>query len=209
MGKAGGLKAVGGDVPTNGGQEDIEIQMPYTATVKIVGDSDFLFHRWMPEAINEKARAAKGSKAKKTDNLESYVYRTESGDLGIPGEYLRGAIIHAAKFRQDPRSPRKSAMDLFKAGIISLTPIASLGKDRWDYEDQRRVVIQRNGVNRIRPAIRAGWKVEFRFLVNLPEYISPEMLNDVIQQAGRLIGIGDFRPTYGRFKVVAFQRDEE
>jgi len=203
------LKEVGGDVPQNGASEEIGYQMPYSVSVKIKGDSDFLFHRWLPEAIIEKAKAAKGSKAKKTDNLESYVYRTQEGNLAIPGEYLRQAIIHAAKFRQDPRSPRKSAMDLFKAGIIPLTILGNLGKETWDYEDQRRVVIQRQGVNRVRPALRAGWEVEFDFLVNLPEYISPEMLNDVIQQAGRLIGIGDFRPTYGRFKVVRFNRIED
>jgi hypothetical protein len=27
----------------------------------------------------------------------------------------------------------------------------------------------------------------------------------VIDDAGRLIGVGDFRPTYGRFSVVGFK----
>ena len=58
----------------------------------------------------EKAKAAKNSKAKKTDNLETYVYRCDNGNLGIPGEYLRGSVINAAKYRQDPRSPRASAV---------------------------------------------------------------------------------------------------
>ncbi|MGE9244407.1 hypothetical protein, partial [Escherichia coli] len=89
----------------------------------VEGSSDFLFHRWNAEAVDEKAAAAKNSKAKKTDDVESYVYRTEDGDLAIPGEYLRGSIIHAAKFRQDPRSPRKSAMDLFKAAVVVTTPL--------------------------------------------------------------------------------------
>jgi hypothetical protein len=182
----------------------MDSSIPYQATVVVRGVADLLFHRWLPEAIEQKSRAAKGSKEKKTDNPESYVYRNERGNICIPGEYLRGAIINAAKFRQDPRSPRKSAMDLFKAAIVSLTPLADLGKEHWDYEDQRRVVVQRNGVNRVRPAIRAGWEAEFDLLVNLPEYVSPELLNEVIQSSGRLIGIGDFRPTYGRFQVVKF-----
>ena len=42
-------------------------------------------------------------------------------------------------------------------------------------------------------------------MVNLPEYVSPSDLNEVIQSAGRLIGVGDFRPTYGRFQVVKFE----
>ena len=210
MKKSGALlKAVGGEVPTNGAVEEISHQLPYMASVTIKGTADILFHRWNCEAVEEKAAAAKGSKAKKSDNLESYVYRMDSGNLAIPGEYLRGSIIHAAKYRQDPRSPRKSAMDLFKAGITSLTPLADLGTGTWDYEDKRRVLIQRNAISRIRPAIRAGWEVEFDFLVNLPEYISPEILNGVIQAAGRLIGIGDFRPTYGRFLVTKFNRIED
>ena len=98
-------------------------------------------------------------------------------------------------------------MDLYKAGVIALTPLASLGTDRWDYEDRRRVVIQRNGVNRTRPAMKAGWRTEFQLQVNLPEYIGPSMLNEVIASAGRLIGIGDFRPTYGRFAVARFDLD--
>ncbi len=200
---------IGGETPTNGAKRQIDISVPYIAQVAITGTADFLFHRWNCESVDEKAKAAKGSKGKKTDDVESYVYRTNDGELAIPGEYLRMAIIGAAKFRQDPRSPRKSAMDLYKAAVVPLTVLASLGKTMWDYEDRRRAVVQRNGINRVRPALRAGWRAVFELMVNLPEYVSPDALNDVIQSAGRLIGIGDFRPTYGRFQVVAFNVKQE
>jgi hypothetical protein len=199
------LTAIGGERPTNGGAGAIESGIPYVATVRIKGVADILFHRWNCEAVAEKAAAAKGSKSKKTDNVESYVYRNDESEICIPGEYIRWSIIHAAKFRQDPRSPRKSAMDLFKAAIISLTPLASLGAKQWHYEHSCRVQIQRNGVTRIRPAFKAGWEAEFQLMCNLPEYVSPEVLNEVIANAGRLIGIADFRPTYGRFQVVNFK----
>lgn len=195
---------IGGDVPTNGAKETIEYSEPYTIEVTIEGVADLLFHRWNPEGVDAKAAAAKGSKAKKTDDIESYVYRNDAGELCVPGEYIRGAIINAAKFKQDPRSPRKSAMDLFKAGVVSLTPLASLGTHKWDYEDRRRVVVQRNGVNRTRPAMRSGWRASFLLMVNLPEYIPPQLLNEVVSAAGRLVGIGDFRPSYGRFNIIAF-----
>jgi hypothetical protein len=190
---------------TNGGAETISASEPYSVVVALEGSADFLFHRWNAEAVDTKAKAAKNSVAKKTDDIESYVYRDDEGELCIPGEYLRQAIIHAAKFRQDPRSPRKSAMDLFKAGVVSLTALASLGKVKWDYEDKRRVVIQRSGVNRTRPAMKVGWKAEFQLMVMLPEYISRADLQDVIGNAGRLIGLGDFRPTYGRFAITKFE----
>lgn len=192
---------------TNGAKEVIDYSLPYTVSVTIQGSADLLFHRWNNEAVAEKAGGAKGSKAKKSDNVESYVYRNDAGELALPGEYVRQAIIHAAKFRQDPRSPRKSAMDLFKAGIVTLTPLASLGVKEWDYLDMRRVMIQRAGITRTRPAMKAGWRAAFEFMVNLPEYINDDMLREVIEQAGRLIGIADFRPTYGRFGIVAFERN--
>lgn len=196
---------IGGEAPTNGAASVIAFTEPYIVTVEIEGVADLLFHRWNPEAVDAKATAAKGSKAKKTDDIESYVYRNDAGDLCIPGEYLRQATIAAAKFRQDPRSPRKSAVDLFKAGLVSLTPLASLGRRQWDYEDRRRVVVQRNAVNRTRPAVKTGWRAKFDIMVNLPEYIPPQVLNEVVGAAGRLIGLGDFRPTYGRYNIIAFK----
>lgn len=195
--------------PTNGGAETISYSEPYIAVITIQGSADFLFHRWNTEAVDEKAKAAKNSQAKKSDNVESYVYRIENGELAIPGEYFRGSIINAAKFRQDPRSPRKSAMDLFKAGVVVTSPLASLGVSDWDYLDRRRVMIQRQGVNRTRPAMRAGWKVEFELMVVLPEYIDRNMLRETIESAGRLIGIGDFRPTFGRFGIINFSSGKD
>lgn len=197
-------KSIGGDVPTNDAKRLIECNFPYQVAVKIQGVSDLLFHRWNCESVEEKANAKKGSEIKKIDDLDSYVYRNERNELCIPGEYLRMSIVNAAKFRQDPRSKKKSAMDLFKAGIVSLNVLSPLGTEKWDYEDKRKVNIQRNGINRIRPAMKAGWEAVFNFMINLPEYISPAYLNEVIQMAGKLIGIGDFRPTYGRFQVVNF-----
>lgn len=194
--------------PTNGAKQTIALETPYVATVKVRGVADMLFHRWNAEAVDEKAKAKKGSEAKKSDNVESYVYRDDNGVLCVPGEYMRGAILLAAKFRQDPRSPRKSAQDLFKAGVVSLTPLASLGTTKWDYEDRRRVVVQRAGINRTRPAMKSGWECEFRLMVTVPEYIDRDLLQEVISMAGRLGGLGDFRPTYGRFNIIGYSVSE-
>ena len=123
----------------------------------------------------------------------------------MPGEYVRQAVIHAAKFKQDPRSPRKSAMDLTKAAVVSLTPLASFGKETYDFEDRRRVQVQRAGITRTRPAMKAGWQTEMSFLINLPEYIQPAFFHELLSDAGRLVGVGDFRPSYGRFIVMSFE----
>jgi hypothetical protein len=191
---------------TNGGADIIETALPYQVAIELCGSSDLLFHRWNDDSVLAKSKAAKGSKAKKTDDVESYVYRNEARHICIPGEYLRASIVGAAKFRQDPRSPRKSAQDLFKAGVVSLTLLADLGSKDWDYLDRRRVIIQRSAITRIRPAFKIGWTAKFQLMVLTPEYISEEVLRESVALAGRLIGVGDHRPTFGRFDIIHWQR---
>lgn len=204
--------ALGGDV-SNAAASTITSDMPYVIETTILGSAALLFHRWQSDSIEAKANAAKGSTAKKTDDVASYVWRDENDTLCIPGAYLAGAIsgpAGAAKYRQDPRSPRKSALDLFKAGVAvttELAPIITSSGDKAtepDYYDRRRVTVQRAGVTRVRPAFLAGWSASMVVTVLLPQYISPALLHDVLVDAGRLVGIADFRPTFGRFQVTAF-----
>lgn len=182
----------------------VTIETPYVINVEIIGSCPIIFHRWSCEGVEAKANAKKGSKEKKSDNIESYIYRDQDDDICLPGEYLRMAMIYAAKFKQDPRSPRKSAFDLFKAGIIPLTELAKIngGTKNWDYIDKRRVVVQRNGITRMRPAFLKGWSAEIDLMINAPEYIDYSLFSEVLSMAGRLIGVGDFRPTYGRFDIA-------
>jgi hypothetical protein len=201
---SGGIELLGS--VSNDGRGSIETALPYRVNVRIQGSADILFHRWSDDGVAAKAAAAKGSKAKKTDDVESYVYRhPESGNIAIPGEYLRASIVQAARFEQDPRSPRKSAMELFKAGVMSLTNLSDTGCKEWDYLDRRRVVIQRNALTRVRPALKSGWSVEYDLMVILPEYVEVDLLRKAIDLAGRVVGVGDFRPTFGRFHVSSWK----
>lgn len=192
--------------PTNGAAGALVHEQPFTVTVTIEGVAPILFHRWGVDAVAAKAAAKKGSAAKKEDDIESYVYRDPKGFICLPGEYLRATVVNAAKFRQDPRSPRKSAMDLFKAGVVSMTELASLGSKNWDYLDRRRVQVQRNAITRVRPAFNQGWHATIQLAVLVPEYINENLLREVVDLGGRLVGVGDFRPTFGRFVVKKWLR---
>lgn len=193
------------DQLSDGGNLQIEYTVPFIAHVEIEGVSAILFHAWNVESIEEKANAAKGSKAKKTDDVESYVYRNQDGEISIPGDYFRATLVNVARYRQDPRSPRKSAMDLVKAGIAPVTDMCSFGVKDWDYLDRRRVTVQRAGITRSRPALNAGWRTAVDLAILTPEYLSPAFVSDLLTQAGKLTGLGDFRPTYGRFQIRKFE----
>jgi hypothetical protein len=185
------------------------ISTPFSIDLTIEGTADILLHRWSNEAVAEKAAAGKGSKAKKTDDLESYVYRNSGGEICLPGRYIVRAIVEAGRFYHDPRSSRKMAKDLVQAGVICeemLSPILVGGKPAtdWQYLDQQRVTIQRNGITRTRPAFTKGWQCSFTLTSILPEYINPSFLRTLVDGAGKFIGLADFRPTYGRFVVSSW-----
>lgn len=192
---------------SNGALELISITEPYLVDVTVRGVAPLLFHAWNTESVETKAAAAKNSKVKKTDDLESYVYRTSKGLLGIAGKCFHGAICEAAKRVADPCSPRKSARDLCKAGIVVLDVVAPFKPEvkNWEYEDKQRVVIQRSAITRTRPAMKEGWTITFRVAVNLPEYISPKFLQELMTKAGQFSGLLDYRPTYGRFAITNFE----
>lgn len=197
--------------PTNGAEDFIKMSEPYRVRVSIKGVAAILFHRWNVESVAEKAALAKGSKGKKQDDVESYVYRVPAGEKGtgniaIPGAYLMAALKDAAKFFQDPRSPRAGFGKLLSASMVVDTEYANTGKRTWDYMDKRRVTVQRNGLTRHRPALLKGWEVTFEISVLLPEYLPEEKLLEIINMCGRVNGLADFRPTYGRFQVTEFKR---
>lgn len=195
---------------TNDAKGLIQFEQPYIVHFSIEGVAPLIFHRWSCEDVAEKSNAKKGSRAKKTDNIDAFVYRNEHNQICLPGEYVRQSMINAAKFKQDPRSSRKSAMDLFKAALVSFTELAPLngGIEVWDYVDQRRMLVQRSAITRQRPAFNKGWTAEFHFSVIAPEYVDIQMFREVLSLTGRLIGTADGRPTYGRFQVTNCQTVE-
>lgn len=190
----------------NGKTKDEPIR-PYRAEITITGRRPLLFHNYSPEAVEQKSKAKKGSDEKKRDWIETYVYKTEQGILGIPGLNFTTCLAEAARYKQDPRSPRKSARDLFKAGVIPENEVEPFIGDptTWDFVDQRRVGVQRSAVTRERPGMLKGWQIRFGLEIILPEYITPDFLLEVANDAGRFCGLCDFRPIYGTFQVSRFE----
>jgi len=193
-------KVLGPEV-SNGAKVAIESGIPFTLRARVRGVSPgLIMHAWNCEAIAN----LPGKGAKKKDDLETYVRRDDEGYLCIPGEYFRGSMINAGRSRKDPRSSRKSMMDLLKAAVIPLTylaPISPKSKE-WPKVHKCRAVIQRSAITRERPWWPEGWEAQIDLQCIMPEYVSPTVFHDILVDAGRFVGVADYRPTYGRFQVI-------
>lgn len=207
----------GGDQASPKGVTADHYSQPYSVLVTLVGTEDILFHRYDVDQVEAQAKAAKGSKEKKSDNVESYVHRTVGGFIGLPGINFKACLADAAKSFQDPRSPRKSARDMVRAALKIPGEGVFINSDgeeaqTWDYLDKRRVQVQRNAISRQRPALTKGWQLSLQINVVDPEYIQPDWLSELLVRAGRSIGLCDYRPDFGTFRVAHFEpiefRDE-
>lgn len=196
---------------TDGAKYAMEMRKPYKLEIEVTGTSPLLMHNYNVEAVEEKTKAKKNSAIKKSDNVESYCYRDEEGYLCVPTNNFIASLGMAAKSEADPRSPRKSAHDLIRGAIIPGQLLARFlpKTKKWDYEDKQRCVVQQSAVPRIRPAMKSGWKINFDILIQVPDYISPEFVHHLANNAGLLCGLCDGRKIgYGRFRVTKFEMVE-
>lgn len=202
------LDVVAQESAVNGARSEIPGQ-EYAVSVTIVGTVPLFMHRYDVEGVKSKGRAAKNSAEKKSDDVESYLYRdpADPKQVCIEGPSIKACLRDAARSVPDPRSPRKSARDLVTAGIRVEPFAVHLGKTTWDYIDERRALVQRAAVPRRRPAFKEGWRLTFRIVVLAAEYINEEWLADLVQRAGRFQGLLDGRSIgYGLFRVESIKR---
>lgn len=158
------------------------------------------------------ARAMKGitGKRKKTDEdyekladleWEGGLYLDDDNRVVVPGENIEGLFVDAAK---------KSRMgDAAKAGLLSdgLWPLKFDGPKTLDalkadprFRDTRKAGIKGSSVMRTRPIFRS-WSLAFTVHF-LPDLLNSAQIREFLETGGRIIGLCDYTPKYGRFEVI-------
>lgn len=186
----------------------------YRIDVTIEGRARMLMHAYNCEAVEAKAAAKKGSVAKKTDDVQSYVRRNDAGEIVIPDGNIKACLADAAKRFQDPSSKMRTMIHTVRAGLFvspEAAPVLNAKGEtttEWDGLDVRGAQVQRNRVTRTRPFMERGWRLTFSLNVITGDLITEDRLREIVDLAGRCIGLGDFRPDFGRFSVVSWERHD-
>ena len=159
--------------------------------------------------IMEKFTGQKPKNLPPEEEAELKAYRLPNGNLAVPSEWIRGALINEFVSRV---SKGKFMEKLRVAPRIIVQPqLIDLGIK--DYEVFTRSVPAgspyRGGTRKFcsSPLIRK-WRVKAKLITTLPE--SAEEIRNVLAAAGENFGIGGFRVGgYGRFKVISFMEETE
>ena len=167
----------------------------------ITGTRPILFHN--PAAMGKPANAKTKDKVPSPEAEASsgcYLNHDKSS-LAFPAANLHRAIIIASRAYRDKRR----SVTPYISGSIEVQPEELLfGTANYEIFGCR-VKVQRQGVWRSRPMLRE-WRLGFHLLVD-DQDVPPAVVNSLlpmIEEAGRRIGIGDFRlelgGKFGKFK---------
>ena len=136
---------------------------------------------------------------KPEDEAKAGTYWNDDGSFYFPSSAFRSAMIGAAK---GLKAGRAGVSGLVKAGVFPVADRVNLlhgktGEPLTEYEiDVRRAVPRGQGaVSRARPRLDS-WKCVLELEIN-ESFLSVPVALALLQRAGEMIGIGDYRPEKG------------
>lgn len=182
-------------------------------TVKLVGRRPLVMHNArLSDPLDEAAKALKGITSKKSKSDEDHMeaarieflgglYLNDDGRIIMPSDNLIAMVGDGAKkFKQGKMV--QSSVEVNDDAVLSY-PGPNDPNKLWEAGSHMLRVqkkVQRSRISRTRPIFR-NWELQFDLIYDADEITDSETVTRWLTTAGRLVGLGDDRPKYGRFDV--------
>jgi len=180
--------------------------------VEIEGIKPLLMHS--TRGMTSGPKLKRGAILPPEDEAELALYKNEEGIIVIPGDILLGSIKSASTDFKVGGKGRKT----FKTYVDSGLEIEDAVLDPQEYAiDSRPVKIGQARIIRSRPRFDKWNAVFYVTIIDGETWLDPfdkefgggATLRDIIMASGQFKGICDFRPRFGRFRVISFEPVEE
>lgn len=174
--------------------------------VTIEGTTPILFNRFRDTAIEGKSKKRTGAMA--TSDVEDKLYLYENKPH-IPAVYLKNSLSEASKqFKIIGKG--KSTYSKLVASTVDVSP-DMIPLNSGEYEVFRISAVNPMTKGRMmteRPRYNK-WSATFEIIIN-DSAVPISVLNEILEQAGKYVGIGDWRPEkkgmYGKFMITSFKK---
>jgi hypothetical protein len=174
--------------------------------VKLEGTSPLLQNRFAAEGMPAPKATVKNM-SKITDDVDSKLYKDSDGNIYQPSTHIIGTMKKAGARFQIPGQGKLTYKNMIGSGVIIVTPDAIVHNNQEWETDSRSVIIGRARIIRQRPVFK-DWSIDFQLDID-EEEINGEVVKDILDHAGKRVGIGDFRPekggSFGRFHVTKWK----
>ncbi len=178
--------------------------------IGIEGTTPLLCNRFTDAAAMAATSGTRGSskdKGTEREQAEEKLYKDEGGRLVIPGPNLFRCVIDAGTFFKAGKSKVTTQKNSLIPACVSLDAVVVpiQHTEPWTV-DTRPVRIPATGGRILcyRPCFH-DWKLEFEVELDT-DLIGVKLFREIVDAAGRRIGLGDFRPDrkgpFGKFSVV-------
>lgn len=173
----------------------------YKISVELEGLAPFLFNRMSDTSGLTGAGKSGGvvSEAERIKEAKEKVYKDKQGILVWPAWNLKRMLVDGcaiAKLKEG-----KTALGRLVMGTVFPTD-GSFGVKAFGLHECVGKIPPRTGRAAIirRPILDTGWKLKFSLNV-IDERRDEKMLKRGLEEAGLLVGLGSWRPEYGRFLI--------
>lgn len=189
-----------------------------TFNINVEGTTPLLLNRFtdaaMEAATSGNRLGSIGDKGSPREQAEQKLYRGQDGEtLIVPMPNLFRCLIDAGKFFKAGKSKVTTQKSSLLPACIEIDEleIPIIHREPWQV-DSRPVRIPSTGGRILahRPIFH-DWRLNFTLSVD-PDFIAPKLVREIIDAAGKRIGLGDFRPDckgmFGKFVVTHWQEQE-
>lgn len=174
----------------------------YTVKATIQGVAPLLFNRPANERV---ATGTISDKDRRDTAIKEKVHRDENGDLFIPRWNLKQSLINGCKSKFKRQT---QVINLVKAACFPGD--SGFGRKDHDFihECWGRVPPRTGALVTVwRPAMREGWTLPISLTIT-DHRLTADQVRLSLEEAGLMVGLGSWRPEYGRFVVSSFEASD-
>lgn len=182
----------------------------YRITTTIEGLAPILFNAPSLDMLNPKAGQRQQTDAERDEDAAKRLYKN-GGGVYLPAWNVKKCILNGFQ-ALDLRVPGSKTKRLwrFVQPVLFIEPPEVPFTDKPDADflhkcpgrnaDGSATIVRR-------PALNEGWQLPFRMNV-LDDLVREDDLKEAIQYAGERVGLGGWRPEYGRFTIIEWSSDK-
>lgn len=173
---------------------------------KIIGTTPILFNRFRDTQIEGKSKKRTGAVEER--DVEDKLYIIDD-KIMLPSVYIKNSLVEAGKqFKIVGKG--KSTYSKLIASTIEINPFMI------DFISAKYEIFRISAVNPMtkgrmmteRPKFNK-WSAEFELILN-DKSIEISVINEILEHAGKYVGIGDWRPQtkgmFGKFMITLFEK---
>lgn len=148
-----------------------------------------------------KSKKVKSSEHDTIEEAAQCLYLNEEKKACVPFMHILSAMRKAATNLKKGGSGKKTLKDFVYSGL-QISPDLMVITPQDYVVDVQIVRVGTARVPRARPLFKT-WKIDFKITVVDEQTWDAGTVRQVLEEAGKYQGVGDFRPLYGTFKVVS------